>query len=107
MIHTTDKRASTTMVMMVFDETMWVEVEACLRACQVQGYTLMPGSQGQGLRGGPRLNSAVWPGCNQTLLAAIDDDEVRDRLLASLSRLRASRETATIRAWTWAAENAV
>jgi len=63
------------------------EVIEQVAAVGAEGYTKWTGVMGQGRTSGPHLLSHVWPKGNNVLLAVTDDD-VADRLLAAVRRLR-------------------
>lgn len=86
------------MVVLVFDEIMWVEIEELLEGAGVSGYTRLPGLHGSGRRGGPRHDTAIWPGTSSAVLAVVDAP-LRQRLLAGVRGLRGSRETAAVHAY--------
>jgi hypothetical protein len=66
--------AQETMLMVVYPRDMEETVLEAIRAAGVTGYTFAGGWHGAG-HSGPVLGSAVWPGQNDVLLAAVTPEQ--------------------------------
>src|SRR5689334_6161147 len=72
--HTFRLPAQETMLMMVYPRDMEETVLNAIRDAGVDGFTFTRGWHGQG-HSGPVLGSAIWPGQNDVILAAVTPEQ--------------------------------
>ena len=78
------------MAMIVYNEALDEEVTDVLKTCcSVQNYTKITGVFGRGSLSGIHLGTDIWPGRNNILYVACEDDEGK-RIIASVRQLRKS-----------------
>ncbi len=93
-------------VMVVFNESIEVEVADALAAAGVEFYTKFPRVLGSGAGSGPRLGNDVWPGTNTALLA-VASDELAAALVNRVRELRKRLADVGLRAFWWDMEGMV
>ncbi|MFH1477570.1 MAG: PG0541 family transporter-associated protein [Verrucomicrobiota bacterium] len=92
------------MIMLVFNEAMNEEVMEVLRHCRLGSYTRLNGIFGKGSASGTHLGTDIWPGRNNSLLMAVDD-EATAPLLKCIRELRKTMGSEGIKAFTWNLES--
>lgn len=75
------------MVMVVYNEVMDMEVMEALENCVMKNYTKVTGVFGKGTASGTHLGNDIWPGRNNILYVACDEDEVK-QLISCVKNLR-------------------
>lgn len=88
------------MVMICYNEAIDDEVMEILEACAPANYTKEMGVFGKGTGSGTHLGDDVWPGRNNVLYAACDDD-VADRLIEAVRGLREEYREEGLKAFCW------
>ncbi|MFH1440969.1 MAG: PG0541 family transporter-associated protein, partial [Candidatus Omnitrophota bacterium] len=63
------------MVMVVYNEAIDMEVMEILESCALKNYTKVTGVYGRGETSGVHLGSDVWPGRNNILYVASQQNE--------------------------------
>jgi nitrogen regulatory protein PII len=87
------------MAMIVYNEALDEEVTEVLKTCcSVQNYTKITGVFGRGSLSGIHLGTDIWPGRNNVLYVACEDDEGK-RIIASVRQLRKSLGAEGIKAF--------
>ncbi len=74
------------LVIMIYDSGVDEMVSEHVEALGITGFTKLFGAHGRGGRG-PKTNDPVWPGDNNVLLIAIEDDKV-EPLRLSMRRMQ-------------------
>jgi hypothetical protein len=75
------------MLMVAYDAACDDEVLEILAGCDAPGFTRWKRVSGRGRRSDPRMDDSVWPGYNNVLLVAVEDDHQLDTVHEALSRL--------------------
>jgi hypothetical protein len=92
------------MVMICYNEAIDEEVMEILDACTHSNYTKVMGVFGKGTGSGTHLGNDIWPGRNNILYAACDDDAAT-RLLQGVRQLRKEYRKEGIKAFSWKIED--
>ncbi|QAT17564.1 hypothetical protein BU251_07460 [Candidatus Velamenicoccus archaeovorus] len=69
------------MTMITYNEAIDDEVMEILESCGVKNYTKIKGVFGKGETSGTHLGDDIWPGRNNILYAACQDNEARQLIL--------------------------
>ena len=91
------------MVMIVYNEVMDLEVMEGLKGCVSGNYTKITGVFGKGNSSGTHLGNDIWPGKNNILYVACQDEEAK-QLLICAQNLRKKLGHEGIKAFVWALE---
>ena len=75
------------MVMISYNEAIDVEVMEALRSCSMNNYTKIMGVFGSGETSGIHLGNDIWPGKNNILYVACEDNECA-RFVVCVKELR-------------------
>jgi len=76
------------MALIVYNEALDEEVMELLKTCcSVQNYTKIPAVFGKGSLSGTHLGTDIWPGRNNILYVACEEQEGR-KIIASIKNLR-------------------
>ena len=75
------------MVMIVYNEAIDQEVMEVLGGCTLENYTKVMGVFGKGLTSGTHLGNDIWPGRNNILYIACQDNEAK-KLVSCVKELR-------------------
>ena len=92
------------MVMIVYYEAMDDEVMEVVEHCGVPCHTKLEGALGKGKLSGTRLGNDVWPGKNNIIYIACED-EVAGKIINCVAELREKRGKEGIKAFIWSLEN--
>ena len=94
-------------VMIVFSQAHTEMVEYMLSRLDIKGFTFFENVQGQGSNTGvPHRGTHTWPDMNNSVITVIEDEKVRDLLIA-VRKLDNRNKEAGIRAFVWNVEQAV
>lgn len=88
------------MVMIVYNEVMDLEVMEALKGCISGNYTKITSVFGKGSASGAHLGNDIWPGKNNVLYVACQDEDAR-QLLICAQNLRKKLGREGIKAFTW------
>jgi len=88
------------MTMICFNEAMDDEVMEVLEGCALKNYTKIEGAHGRGTASGTHGGDDVWPGLNNILFVAGEDDKTGE-LLACVRALRERLRAEGIKAFVW------
>ena len=88
------------MVMLVFDAAYEEAVMETLSRVPVAGFTQWSRVLGRGMRSDPKMDTAVWPGFNQALVAALEDGAAAT-LTDALAELVRSAGGKGVKAFIW------
>jgi len=75
------------MVMVAYNEAIDSEVMEALEHCGVKNYTKIAGVFGKGAASGTHLGNDIWPGRNNVLFAACEQEEAQ-QMLSCIRELR-------------------
>jgi len=75
------------MIMLTYNEAMDAEVMEVLLNCALQNYTKVMGVFGRGSSSGTHLGNDIWPGRNNILYAACQEEQA-SKLLVCIKELR-------------------
>jgi len=94
-------------VMIVFNQAYTERVEYILSRLEIRGFTFFEGVQGQGTKTGePRRGTHTWPELNNTIITVVEDEMVRDLLIA-VRKLDNRNKEMGVRAFVWNIEQTV
>ena len=94
-------------VMIVFNQAFTERVEYILSRLEIRGFTFFEGVQGRGSKtGDPRRGTHTWPELNNTLITIVEDEMVRDLLIA-VRKLDNRNKEMGVRAFVWNVEQMV
>ena len=94
------------MVMVVCDAAHMEAVIDTLEGAGVSGYTHWPRVLGRGQRSEPKMDTAVWPGTNAALAAAMEEP-VAAVLMEALVALNESLGGKGLKAFCWALDRVI
>lgn len=69
------------MVMIIYNEAIDNEVMEIFDSCPVKNYTLVTAAFGKGTTSGTHRGDDIWPGRNNILYIACDEDQAQEMLL--------------------------
>jgi nitrogen regulatory protein PII len=75
------------MMMLMYNEAIDDEVMDMLSDCSLKNYTKLTKTLGRGSQSGTHLGNDIWPGLNNILYVACEDDEAK-RLIALIRNAR-------------------
>lgn len=75
------------MVMLTYNEAVDVDVMEVLNSFGLINYTRAPRMHGKGTTSGTHLGSLVWPGLNNILFVACDDEQA-NKVVSGIINLR-------------------
>lgn len=88
------------MVMVVYYEAMDDEVMEVLGRCCMPYFTKLQGVFGKGELSGTRLGNDVWPGKNNLIYVACED-ETAEKIISGVEELRKKRGKEGIKVFSW------
>ena len=94
------------MLLLIYDAVFEEEVMEALENGERLAYTQWRRVLGRGERAAPRLDDGVWPGFNNALMIAVEDDRAAE-LTARLRGLRESGEVAGLSLYTLPVEQLI
>lgn len=75
------------MVMMTYNEAIDDEVMEVLEVCALKNYTKITKVFGKGSTSGTHMGNDIWPGLNNMIYAACNDDDAK-QLMSYIKHLR-------------------
>lgn len=69
------------MVMIVYNEAIDMEVMEALEHCVLKNYTKIKGVFGKGSTSGTHLGTDIWPGRNNVLYIACEEEKAKQLIL--------------------------
>jgi len=94
------------MFVVVYAEATDESITKAFKKNGFRTYTKMHGATGEGLETEPKLGTHYWPGKNNTLLMAVQDEDIV-RLLDLVRTLKTEYPRAGLRAFTFPLEECV
>jgi hypothetical protein len=88
------------MVMIAYNEAIDEEVMEILENCALANYTKIKGVFGKGKTSGTHLGDDIWPGRNNVLYTACQENEAEE-LLSCVKELRKKLGKEGIKAFAW------
>lgn len=79
------------LIFLVYDIVIENKVMEELEKAEVKAYTKLPSVHGVGTHSAPHLDSHVWPGINQGLFIAIEEEK-KDEVLNRMKELKSMYE---------------
>lgn len=92
------------MVMISYNEAMDMEVMEVLGHCALKNYTKITGVFGKGSSSGTHLGDDIWPGRNNLLYVACENDDAR-KMFSCVKELRNKLGHEGIKAFMWELED--
>ncbi len=86
------------MVLIAYCEAADVEIVRAIKETGIRGYTKFEEALGEGTETQPRLGTHCWPGKNNVLAIALDDEEVV-RVIQKVKALKEEYPKAGVRAF--------
>ncbi|MCX8069002.1 MAG: hypothetical protein N2738_00700 [Thermodesulfovibrionales bacterium] len=86
------------MALIAYCESADIEIVKAIKETGIKGYTKFEEALGEGTETQPRLGTHCWPGKNNVLAIAIEDDEV-DLIINKVKLLKSEYPRAGIRAF--------
>lgn len=94
------------MFVVVYAEASDESITQAFKASGFRSYTKMHGATGEGRETEPKLGTHYWPGRNNTLLMAVQNEDIQ-RLLDLVKNLKVEHPRAGLRAFTFPLEECV
>ena len=94
------------MFVVVYAEATDESITKAFKENGFRTYTKMHGATGEGLETEPKLGTHYWPGKNNTLLMAVQDEDIA-RLLELVRKLKVEQPRAGLRAFTFPLEECI
>jgi len=91
------------MVMIAYNEAIDVDVMEVLANCGLKNFTKLVGAFGKGITSGTHLGNDIWPGRNNILYVACEEEKSGE-LLSHIKELRKKLGKEGIKAFVWALE---
>jgi nitrogen regulatory protein PII len=88
------------MVMLVYNEALESEVMDVLKNCGLESFTKIPGVFGKGSSSGAHFGNDIWPGRNNILFVASDEEKCK-KLIFYIRELRRKLKKEGIKAFVW------
>ncbi len=88
------------MAILAYNEAIDDEVMETLESCGLKNYTKIKGVFGKGETSGTHLGNDIWPGRNNILYAACQDNEAR-QLILCVKELRKKLGKEGVKAFVW------
>jgi hypothetical protein len=89
-----------TMTMITYNEAIDDEVMEILKSCGLKNYTKIKGVFGKGETSGTHLGDDIWPGRNNILYAACQENEAK-QLISYVKELRKKLGKEGVKAFVW------
>ena len=86
------------MVMITYNEAIDNEVMEVLESCSLKNYTKITGVFGCGASSGTHLGTDIWPGLNNILYVACEEEESK-KIITSVKEIRKSLGVEGIKAF--------
>ena len=90
-------------VYICYNEVIDEEVMESMKSCGTHNYTKWTRVHGKGSASGTHLGTDIWPGLNNVIMTAVDDEH-SIRLLDCVRGLRAKLGAEGIKAFCWGLE---
>lgn len=92
------------MVMICYNEAVHGDVMDVLNDCGLKNYTLVSSVFGKGTNSGVHLGDDIWPGRNNILYVACEEQDAK-QLLLYVSNLRKKLAQEGVKAFSWNLES--
>ncbi len=87
------------MVLVIYSQAADYDVIATFKKAGIRGYTKVEKVCGEGIETEPKLHTHTWPGENNVLLIALDDDSVLDEVKDMIRMLKSKHPRAGLKAF--------
>lgn len=91
------------MVMISYNEAIDEEIMEAMEDCGLKNYTKIKGIFGKGKTSGTHLGDDIWPGLNNIMYVACQDNQAR-QLILCVKELRKELGKEGVKAFAWALE---
>jgi hypothetical protein len=91
--------------MIIYNEAMDMEIMELLENCIMKNYTKMKGVFGKGTTSGIHMGTDIWPGRNNVLYVACEEDDAK-QLISCAKKMREKSGKEGIKAFMWGIEDA-
>lgn len=88
------------MLMIAYNEAIDTEIMEALENCGLKNYTKIKTAYGRGTTSGIHLGNDIWPGRNNILYVACQDEQAKN-LLSSIKELRKQLGKEGLKAFAW------
>ena len=87
------------MVFVAYSQAADYDVVTGFKKAGIKGYTKLEKASGEGCETEPKLHTHTWPGENNVIFIAVDDDGAMPALMAEIRRLKESHPRAGLKAF--------
>jgi nitrogen regulatory protein PII len=87
------------MVLVVYSQAADYDVISAFKKAGIKGYTKVEKVCGEGIETEPKLHTHTWPGENNMLMIALDDDSVLAGVKDRIRRLKSEHPRAGLKAF--------
>jgi hypothetical protein len=87
------------MVFVVYSTAADYDVVAAFKKAGISGYTKLEKACGEGIETEPKLHTHTWPGENNVLMIALDEDSALEAITAQIRRLKGQHPRAGLKAF--------
>jgi hypothetical protein len=87
------------MIFVVYSQAADYDVMATFKKAGIKGYTKMEKACGEGIETEPKLHTHTWPGENNVLMIALDDDAALDAVTEKIHMLKGQHPRAGLKAF--------
>ena len=94
------------MFFLVYDVDFDEDVMETLTACCVTGYTKWSRVLGRGTRSDPKLDDAVWPGYNCSVMMGVEE-ELEQEVYEAMKLLHEKMGGKSLKVFTWPLERVI
>ncbi len=87
------------MIFLVYSQATDYDVIASLKKLGIRGYTKMEKACGEGTETEPKLHTHTWPGENNVIFMAVDDDGSVPVIIEEVRRMKVEHPRAGLKAF--------
>jgi hypothetical protein len=87
------------MIFVIYSQAADYDVIAAFKKAGIKGYTKLEKACGEGIETEPKLHTHTWPGENNVLLIALDDDAALAVVMAEIRQLKGLHPRAGLKAF--------
>ncbi len=87
------------MVLGAYAQAADYDVITGFKKAGIKGYTKLEKASGEGVETEPKLHTHTWPGENNVIFIAVDDDQAMPDIIAEVRRLKREHPRAGLKAF--------
>lgn len=87
------------MVFVAYSQAADYDVVTGFKKAGIKGYTKLEKASGEGCETEPKLHTHTWPGENNVIFIAVDNDSAMPDLITEIRRLKAEHPRAGLKAF--------